>query len=59
MRIDLRKTDVRDGRGLKGLQDFIAAHTAGAKFFQELSRFGDRHGLTMPQNLSLVTRENL
>jgi hypothetical protein len=42
---------------LEGLQDFIPAHTAGAKFFQELSRFGNCHERTMPQKCRLVTRE--
>ena len=40
MRVHLRKTNIRDWRGLKGLQDFIASHAAGAEFFQELNRFG-------------------
>ena len=58
MRIDLRETDVRNGCGLEGLQDFIASHAARAKFFQELSRFGNGHAVTMPQKRDLVTWEN-
>jgi len=58
MSIHLGKADIRNGGGLKGLQDLFPAHTAGAEFFQELSRFGDRHVPTMPQKLAMVTREN-
>jgi len=49
MRIDLGKANVCNGCGLKSLQNLFPAHTAGTKFFQELSRFGDRHAWTMPQ----------
>ena len=41
--IHLRKTDVGHRRGLERLQDPVAAHAAGAEFFQQLNRFGNRH----------------
>lgn len=40
MRVHLCKTNIRDWRGLKGLQDFVAPHPAGSEFLQELNRFG-------------------
>ena len=56
--IHLRKADVGNGRSLESLENFIAADAAGAKFFQELSRFSNGHAPTMPQKSPTVTREN-
>jgi hypothetical protein len=42
---------------LERLQNPVAAHSAGAEFFQQLNRFGNSHAMTMPQECAPVTRE--
>ena len=57
VRVHLREAEVRHGRGLKGAQDLVAAHAAGAKFFQELDGFRRCHGARMAENGGVVTQE--
>ena len=49
VRVHLRKTKVGHRRGLERLQNPVAAHTAGAEFFQETDGFSNGHAMTMPQ----------
>ena len=58
MRVHLGESEIRHGRGLERLQHLVAAHAAGAEFFQESNGFADRHALTMPQVQPMVTPEN-
>ena len=43
MRVHLRKTKVGHRRRLESPQNPVSAHAAGAEFFQQLNRCGDRH----------------
>ena len=49
MRIDLSEAEVHDRRGLEGLEDLVAAHATGSKFFQQLDCFSCRHAGKMRQ----------
>ena len=41
--VHLGKAEVGHGRRLEGLQDLVAADSAGAELFQQLNRFGNGH----------------
>lgn len=46
--VHLGEAEIRHGRGLKRVQHLLAAHAAGAKFFEELNGFSRRHLPTLP-----------
>jgi hypothetical protein len=56
MRVQLRETEIRDRRRLKGPHHFLTADPAGAKLIQNPDGFGDCHMRTMPQALSVRNR---
>ena len=58
VRVHLCKAEVGHRRGLKGLQNFFPRDFSRAKLFQQLSRLASCHGVTMPHETPVVTREN-
>jgi hypothetical protein len=49
MGVDLGKAEVDDGSGLEGLEDLVAADTAGSEFLEQLDCFSRRHAGKMRQ----------
>ena len=48
--VHLREPEIGQGRGLKGVQDFLAAKLPSPKLFQQLDGFGGCHAERMPHS---------